>query len=110
MNISSIVVIVITFITVVGAMVSTTVFQQIIAFAGGCFAVLVTIALTVSSALERLKPAAETKPEGSKGMSDAQIINAVTTMRGTGYNDTTIAEALNIDIAVIEAIPKAASL
>lgn len=43
-------------------------------------------------------------------MSDAQIINAVTTMRGTGYNDTTIAEALNIDIAVIEAIPKAASL
>lgn len=110
MNISSIVVIIITFITVVGAMFSTTVFQQIIAFAGGCFAVLVTIALTISSALEKLKPVTKHELEGTKVMSDAQIISAVTNMRGTGYNDTTIAQALNIDLAVVEAIPKAASL
>jgi hypothetical protein len=105
-NVSSIVVIITAFITVVAAMFSTTVFQQMTAFAGGCFAVLVTIALTVSSALQKLQPLPETKVEASKGMSDAQIIGAVKSMRDAGYSDVTVAQSLQIDIAVIEAIPR----
>ncbi|WP_345829066.1 hypothetical protein AAGR22_19110 [Erwinia sp. HDF1-3R] len=106
MNISSIATIIIAFITVAGAMVSTTVFQQMIAFAGGCFAVLVVIALTVGSAVQKLKPLTDVQPVADDVKNDAQIISEVKSMRFAGYDDATIALSLKIDSAVVEAIPK----
>lgn len=101
-----IVVILIAFITVISATFSATMFQQMITFAGGSFAVLVTIALTISATIQRLKSSTHSNTVLPKLKTDAEIISSVKSMRDAGYNDVIIAQSLQIDSAVVDAIPR----
>ncbi|MBK4727171.1 hypothetical protein [Pantoea agglomerans] len=105
MKLSSVAVIVTSVITIVLAALSNTAFQQIVIFCGGTFTVLVILALYLIGVIPA--PSLYSKDADSTvQMTDTQIIGAVTSMRSAGYDDALIASSLQIDMAVVDAIPR----
>jgi len=109
LKLSSVAILIAVGITILLATFSSTAFQQMVVFSGGIFTVLVITALYIIRVLP--DPLQASKGQGiPKPMNDTQIIQAVTSMRGAGYDDGLIAKSLQIDAVVVDAIPRNTSL
>lgn len=92
---------IITALTVLLTLTQNTVIQQLVVWAGGIFAVLVALAIFIvlnwPQQEEKQTPVEE---------HDRYIFRMTRHYRSIGYQDSTIADALNTDIEIIKAIPQ----